>query len=149
MDAHQQAVFDVLVAIRALNDAMDRMNGGMKGEMDMNVTDLAALRMLIIREQRGESVSPHHVAEHLKISTASTTKLLDRLERDGYLERQPHPSDRRSRVVALTDLSRQRFFQHFARRLQLLRGVTEPYSEEDLRLIEGYLDRLSEAIEQD
>ena len=76
---HDHAVMEVLQAIRAFSDAMDRMYGGMKGEMEMNATDLAALRMLIMREQRGESVSPHDVAWHLRISTASTTKLLDRL----------------------------------------------------------------------
>ena len=86
---HQQAVLDVLLNIRALNDAMDRMNGGMKDDMDMNATDLAALRMMIVREQRGEPVSPHEVAKHLRISTESTTKLIDRL---GRLHRTPPAS---------------------------------------------------------
>ena len=81
------AVMGVLRAIQALSDAMDRMQSGMKGDMDMNATDIAALRMLIMREQRGQTVSPHDLAEHLRISTASTTKLLDRLTLSGHLER--------------------------------------------------------------
>ena len=81
----------MLQAVRALSDAMDRMHGGMKGDMEMNATDLAALRMLIVREERGETVSPHQVADHLRISTASTTKLLDRLPASGHVERRPHP----------------------------------------------------------
>ncbi len=47
---HDHAVMDVLHAVRAFTDALDRMHGGMKGDMDMNGTDLAALRMLIVRE---------------------------------------------------------------------------------------------------
>ncbi len=97
---------------------MDRMHGGMKGDMDMNATDLAALRMLIVREGRGETVSPHDVARHLRISTASTTKLLDRLSASGHIERRPHPSDRRARIVILTDESRSSFFRHFGQRLR-------------------------------
>ena len=108
---------------------MDRMHTGMKGDMDMNATDLAALRMLIMREQRGESVSPHELAEHLRISTASTTKLLDRLTLSGHLERKPHPRDRRARVVVLTQASRDEFYQHFSARLRAMRGVTERYVE--------------------
>ena len=100
---HDQAVMEVLQAVRALNDAMDRMNGGMKGDMEMNASDLAALRMLIVREGRGETVSPHQVADHLRISSASTTKLLDRLTAAGHVERRPHPSDRRARIVILTE----------------------------------------------
>ena len=110
---HDQAVMEVLQAVRALNDAMDRMNGGMKGDMEMNASDLAALRMLIVREGRGETVSPHQVADHLRISSASTTKLLDRLTAAGHVERRPHPSDRRARIVILTEESRATFFRHF------------------------------------
>ena len=95
---HDQVVMGVLQAIRAFTDAMDRMHGGLKADMGMNATDLAALRMLIMREGRGEIVSPHQLAEHLRISSASTTKLLDRLSASGHVARQPHPRDRRARV---------------------------------------------------
>src|SRR5918993_522419 len=99
---HDEAVLQVLQAVRAFSDTMDRMHGGMKGDMEMNASDLSALRMLIMREQRGQTVSPHDVAEHLQISTASTTKLLDRLTRSGHVERRPHPSDGRARIIVLT-----------------------------------------------
>ena len=89
---HDHAVMGVLRAIRALSDAMDRMHSGMKGDMDMNATDVAALRMLIMREQRGQIVSPHDLAEHLRISTASTTKLLDRLTAFGAPRAQAAPA---------------------------------------------------------
>jgi len=144
---HQQAVLDVLLNIRALNDAMDRMNGGMKDDMDMNATDLAALRMMIVREQRGEPVSPHEVAKHLRISTASTTKLIDRLETAGYIERHPHPRDRRARILTLTAHSRATFFRHFSEHLEQMRQVTEPYTEDELRLIGKYLADLGQAID--
>lgn len=140
-------VRDVLIAVRAFGDALDRMHGGMKGEMDMNATDLAALRMLIVREQRGETVSPHDVASHLRISTASTTKLLDRLQASGHVERRPHPHDRRARVVALTDLSRRDFFEHFGARLRAMRAVAERYDEEQLAVIARFIAELSEAID--
>ncbi len=67
------------MAVRAFSDAMDRMHSGMKDDMALNATDLAALRLMVMREQRGIPVSPRDVARHLRISTASTTKLLDRI----------------------------------------------------------------------
>ncbi|MEJ1155800.1 MarR family winged helix-turn-helix transcriptional regulator [Microbacterium marmarense] len=144
---HDMVVMRTLHAIRALSDAMDRMHGGMKGDMGMNITDLATLRMLIIREQREQAVSPHDIAEHLRISSASTTKLLDRLVASGYVTRQPHPSDRRSRVVELTDRSRQEFFAHFGEYLRLMRQVATPYSQEELQVISQFMGELSEAID--
>ncbi|MGA1828098.1 MarR family winged helix-turn-helix transcriptional regulator [Microbacterium sp.] len=144
---HDQVVMGVLQAIRAFTDAMDRMHGGLKGDMDMNATDLAALRMLIMREGRGEIVSPHQLAEHLRISSASTTKLLDRLSASGHVARQPHPHDRRSRIVVLTDESRSAFFRHFGERLRLMRGVAERYTDVELVLITGFLAEISETLD--
>ena len=144
---HEHAVMEVLQAIRALGDAMDRMHGGMKGDMEMNATDLAALRMLIMREQRDELVSPHQMARHLRISTASTTKLLDRLSTSGHLERRPHPRDRRARVVVLTDESRRTFYRHFGERLQAMRGVATRYDEQELRVIARFLGEVGEAMD--
>ena len=144
---HDQAVMEVLQAVRALNDAMDRMNGGMKGDMEMNASDLAALRMLIVREGRGETVSPHQVADHLRISSASTTKLLDRLTAAGHVERGPHPSDRRARIVILTEESRATLFRHFRERLQSMRGVAERYTDEELVVITRFLSELSATID--
>lgn len=144
---HDQAVMDVMQAVRALNDAMDRMNGGMKGEMEMNASDLAALRMMIVREGRGETVSPHQVADHLRISSASTTKLLDRLAAAGHVERRPHPRDRRARIVILTAASRATFFRHFRERLQSMRGVAERYTDDELAVITRFLSELSDTID--
>jgi DNA-binding MarR family transcriptional regulator len=50
---------------------------------------------------------PHRIAEKLIISRATTTGLLDSLERRGYARRISHPSDRRMLLVELTDIGRQ------------------------------------------
>lgn len=140
-------VRSALEAVRALSDALDRMNGSMKSDMDMNATDLAALRMLVVREHRGASVSPHEMARHLRISTASTTKMLDRLEAAGHVERRPHPSDKRARVVTLTPHSRRVFFQHLGSHLAGMSAVADRYSDDELAVITRFIDELSESID--
>ncbi|KQR85926.1 transcriptional regulator [Microbacterium sp. Leaf436] len=143
------AVTDTLRAVQTLSDALDRMHSGMKGDMDMNASDLATLRMLTIREYRGQSVSPHDVATHLRISTASTTKLIDRLVASGHLERRPHPSDGRARVVVLTEKSRREFFQHFGAHLSAMGEVAARYDDAQLSTINDFLGSLTEAITTD
>lgn len=139
-------VLNALEAVRAFSDALDRMYAGMRGDMDMNTTDLAALRMLIIREQHSEVVKPHDLATHLAISTASTTKLLDRLTAAGYLLRRPHPHDRRARIVVLTEEARETFRRHFGERLRRMREATEPYSDDELRTIVRFLADIERAM---
>lgn len=139
-------VLSTLVAMRSFGDAMDRMHTGIRGEMDMNASDLAAVRMLVVREQRGEWVSPHDIAEHLGISSASTTKLLDRLTESGHVQRQPHPHDRRARIVVLTDAARQEFQRHFAKRMERMRAGMASFSDDELRAITAFLARMEEAF---
>jgi DNA-binding MarR family transcriptional regulator len=46
------------------------------------------------------------LASALKVSARNVTGLVDALESHGYVERVPHPSDRRALQVTLTDLGR-------------------------------------------
>lgn len=42
------------------------------------------------------------LADRLDVSARNVTVLVDGMERDGMLKREPHPSDRRATVIALT-----------------------------------------------
>jgi DNA-binding MarR family transcriptional regulator len=50
---------------------------------------------------------PNEIADHLIITRATVTGLLDSLEQRGYVQRQPHHSDRRMLLIELTDTGRQ------------------------------------------
>src|SRR6185437_9428137 len=130
----EDAVLALMRAVRNFGDAHDRMSGAMKRDMDMNVTDLAALRLLSMRADKGTPVTPAEIARHLRISTASTTKLLDRLSAAGHVERCPHPTDRRALIVELTDHARAEFFRLFGTRLGAMRAAFEEFTDEELRL---------------
>src|SRR3954447_5170174 len=44
----------------------------------------------------------HDIVRSLSITVGGASKTVDRLERNGLVARRPHPSDRRSSVIALT-----------------------------------------------
>ncbi|WP_426320166.1 MarR family winged helix-turn-helix transcriptional regulator [Microbacterium sp. E-13] len=144
---HEHAVMRVLTSIRAMSDAMERMHSGMKDDMDMNATDMAALRLLIIRERQNRLVSPSDIARHLRISTASTTKLLDRLVDSGHVERRAHPTDGRGRVVVLTEVARSAFFRVFGGHLRSMREMAARYDEAELSVVARFLDDLTETMD--
>lgn len=144
--ARDVAVMRTLEAVQEFSDSIDRMHGGMRGDMEMNATDLSALRMLMVRERAGESVKPHDIAVHLSITTASTTKLLDRLVGWGYAERRPHPTDRRARVVVLTERAKADFYRHFGIRLRKMRSVMDDFSDDELLAAARLMARISDVI---
>ena len=145
-DERERLVLRTLEAVQVFSDAMDQMHGGMRGDMDMNASDVAALRMLIMRERSGQDVQPQDIARHLAISTASTTKLLDRLTDSGYVERRPHPSDRRARIGVVTDVARAAFYRHFGERLGRMRQGMAGYTDVELRAIVRFLADMSHAL---
>ena len=57
---------------------------------------------LLWRLRRTGAVTLGEVAEEMNVSPRNVTGLVDHLERDGLVERTPHPDDRRSVRVALS-----------------------------------------------
>lgn len=137
----------ILRAVRDFGDAHDRMSSGMKLGMDMNITDIATLRLLIIREEQGRTVTPADIARHLRISTASTAKLIDRLTASGHVRREPHPTDRRARSVLLTPAAKAEFFRLFGERLSAMRTELAAFADEDLEAAARVLDALGRALD--
>jgi len=75
-----------------------------------HVLVLATLRAQ--RELHGEStLTQTRLAEGTGIEKSSLVLFLDALEREGWIERHRHPSDRRAHIVHLTDEGARRFEQ--------------------------------------
>ncbi|MEO1058929.1 MAG: MarR family transcriptional regulator [Actinomycetota bacterium] len=88
---------DLFMQIRALGAAMEAFERAASRALDINRSDLQALNAL----EHGP-LSHGALAEHLGLTAGSVTTLVDRLERAGYVARQPDPDDRRRSEVALT-----------------------------------------------
>jgi len=63
--------------------------------------------VLLSFSQRG-SLPMRMMGERLQLHPTSITNIVDRLESDGLARRLPHPSDRRTTLVELTDAGRER-----------------------------------------
>ena len=109
VDRHDQAPVAVedarRQALRALLDAIalaEPLQRELARRHRVSVGDLVALWQL---HKQGEVMtSQFGLARGLRRS--ATTELVDRLEAAGLIERCPHPSDRRARIVRVTDAGR-------------------------------------------
>jgi MarR family transcriptional regulator for hemolysin len=52
--------------------------------------------------ERNEGLSQVKLAEQAETEPMALVRILDRMERDGWVERRPHPADRRARQLFLT-----------------------------------------------
>jgi len=66
--------------------------------------DLEPRHFALLRAVRGaDGQSQQAIAERLRIPASTMVSLIDHLERHGLLVRQPHPTDRRSRLLHVTE----------------------------------------------
>ena len=97
----------LMQAVGALRQVEDRINEASRAFMKLGATDMRALHFLIVNENQGRITTAAAIAAHLHITSASTTKLLDRLERAGHVTRSPHPTDRRALAIRISPRTRQ------------------------------------------
>ena len=69
----------------------------------------AAQWRLLVRLVKEEGVAQVRLAELLEIEPISVSRLLDRMEEGGWIERRQDASDRRVRMIFPTDKSREAF----------------------------------------
>jgi len=108
-DLSREEIVEIGELMNALGDlrtAEQRLAEASRRYMRLNDTDMRALHYLIVCGNRGEIATAGDIASHLRITSAATTKLLDRLERDGHVVREPHPHDRRAVAVRITEHTR-------------------------------------------
>ncbi len=68
---------------------------------DLKLTSAQGMVINSLGEE--DNIMFNHLGEKLDLTSATLTGIVDRLERSGFVKRQPNPGDRRSVLVALTE----------------------------------------------
>jgi DNA-binding MarR family transcriptional regulator len=110
------------------------------GPSDLKAVDLAS--------RAGEALTAGQMAEATGLSNSAITALLDRLERQGFVERRRDPADRRRVVVVSTGKREQELAQAFQPLFQMTQQVLSRYQTAELELLTGFMQQLGEATEQ-
>jgi DNA-binding MarR family transcriptional regulator len=99
---------------------------------------------VLLRIGRAEDgqVSMGSLAEQVALTSGGVTRLLDRMLQEGLVERVPCASDRRVSFAALTPGGRERLHQAAQVHVEELREVFAGFAADELRTLDGLLDRL-------
>jgi len=72
---------------------------------DANVTAVQGMVLGFLSEN--DQITSRELGERALLDSATLTGVLDRLEKAAFIERRPHPEDRRALQIHLTDQGRQ------------------------------------------
>jgi DNA-binding MarR family transcriptional regulator len=108
-----------------------RLTGAIADQLGMPANDLQCLNLLV----SAGTATPSWLAERLGMTTSAATKMLDRLERAGYLARSDDPDDRR-RIIVRPDVQR----------IAALSGYFEPMWDRMNEVLARYTDEQLEFV---
>jgi DNA-binding MarR family transcriptional regulator len=72
-------------------------------------TTLPRFDLLAQLERENHGLTMGELSSRLMVSGGNVTGLVDSLQREGLVEREPHPDDRRRQIIRLTDKGRAAF----------------------------------------
>jgi DNA-binding MarR family transcriptional regulator len=134
----------MLLDYRGAEEAMRRRTGE---SMRMGGTDLQALRFLLKAQGEGRVVSGRDLADHLGVTSASVTALLDRLTKTGHVQRTPHPTNRRSNMITATPGSDDEVRQTLGAMHRRMIEAARALSAADAALVTGFLAAMTVAVD--
>lgn len=144
-DARSTSVMEAMRSYRAAEVAMRRRT---QQSMDMGENELLVLRFLMRAHMREESVTPAALARYLGITSASTTALLDRLEKSGHITRAPNPADRRSVLIAATERSDEEVRHTLTQMHERMMAVVRDMGPVQRETVIAFLDAMRAAVDR-
>jgi DNA-binding MarR family transcriptional regulator len=106
----------------------------------LHLTDMQCMNLLSLM---GTS-TPGQLAENTGLTTGGVTVMLDRLEKAGYIKREPNPEDRRSVLVRVNSKKMEKIYtQHYAGVKELFHAVLMDTPDADLETIRRFFERIN------
>ncbi|WP_410661522.1 MarR family winged helix-turn-helix transcriptional regulator [Amycolatopsis sp. lyj-112] len=126
------AVMERLQEVGTLTRVIEKR---LSGTLGINSTDLSAMEHLTSEGP----LTAKELADRLRVSTAASTHIVDRLEKAGHITRKPHATDRRKVLVEPVQESMARIFEQLHPLLSGVEGLVEGLSPGDRDVVENFL----------
>jgi DNA-binding MarR family transcriptional regulator len=132
---------DLTTLLHAAAAAQDLVEAKLS-DIGLSLAKLAALKVL---SDAGESLPLTQLADRLACVKSNITQLVDRLEADGLVERQPDPNDRRARLATLTAAGRKACREGSRIRQTAEKSVLGKLTAAESRQLAGLLTKIAES----
>lgn len=98
---------------------------------------------VLIALKHGQAFTQAELARIAQVEQPSMAQLLNRMERDGLVERIPDPADRRVRLVSLTDSARKRMPKAKAVMDAMSNEALKGFSTSDIQTLDALVKRIN------
>jgi DNA-binding MarR family transcriptional regulator len=133
-DQIADAMQEVIASAVLTNERIARSIG-------LNVVDFQTYGVLV---RHGEPMTPGRLSTITELPSSTTTRVLDRLEGRGLVERHPDPSDRRKTWVHAVPFDDEHVMAAYGEILRQLDEIHAGFTVAELRTVLRYLDAIKD-----
>jgi DNA-binding MarR family transcriptional regulator len=133
--------------LRAVAVKLDLVGAAFASEHRLHSTDLRALIHLLDGWRNGAVTTPGWLADQLKITSAATTALIDRLQRIGYVRRAHDLGDRRRVLIAVDDTAMELGQAFFGPLIAAMVEEMGKFDDAEMATVRRFLTSMSTVIE--
>lgn len=137
MESRKQLVTQVIRGAREFSIGTVLFHRAVGQILGVNVTDIKCLDMMTLQG----SATPSQLAAHTGLSSGATTAMIDRLERAGLVERQPHPKDRRGTILVLTEEAMRKLPSLFSSLGTAMETLVSSYPQKELAVLDDFFTK--------
>jgi DNA-binding MarR family transcriptional regulator len=112
-------------------------NEKVAASLGLNSTDLQFINLLELQV----AATPGDLARWSGLTTGGVTVVLDRLEKAGYIKRQPNPTDRRSTLIVPVTARLRKLQSLYQSKGEHLVGAVSELSDRELRVVLDFFNR--------
>lgn len=143
--AEQQGVRSWLRLIDSTRLVESEIRYALRDKFDMT---LPRFELMSALNRVREGLTMSELSQWLMVTKGNVTGIAERLSEDGYIERRPTPTDRRSFCVTLTPKGKQSVARMEAEYERILDQIFGDLGAEDDDALMGILARIKERIEE-
>ena len=129
-----EALYRVLLALPELRLSLAE-------RLDLNPSEVDAMEHLM-----GDAMGPVELSRRLRMTSASATVLVDRLEEAGHVVREPDPTDGRRRLVRPTQQGARAVFEQIGPMVSDLVDAEKGLTAKERAAVVGYLGRVLDVL---
>ena len=107
-------------------------------EVGLNATDLQCLHIVELLD----GATPSQIAKQTNLTTGGVTVMLDRLEKSGYIKREPNPDDRRSIIVRAQEERLQKLYTIYKSKQEMIEDILSHKKDEELETITNFFSEI-------
>ncbi|MFD7779780.1 MarR family winged helix-turn-helix transcriptional regulator [Streptomyces sp. NPDC059753] len=135
----QNPVMRLVHLLRAVTVEFDLLGAEFASRHGLHPTDVRALIHLLDATRDGTRATPGWLGEQLRLNSAGTTALVDRLERLGLVRRSRDTADRRRVLLKVEDKATELGWTFFGPMIRELVVAAEGFEADELETVRRFL----------